>query len=106
MNPRPGTLIEIDVSGILGDLAAAAIAADNRGVLLQRRSERYACVGDSFAGGDYRELREAVEMIGAAAFEILEGIVIADLRAILKADQRRIYRSDRADGSDTLLDGT
>jgi len=105
MDARPGTLIEIDIAGILRDLAAAAVPADYRGVLLQCRREIYSRVGDSFAGRDHRELREAVQMIGAASFEILGGIVIADFGAVLEADQGRIYRGDWADGSDALLNG-
>src|SRR5271170_7614773 len=98
MDARPGTLIEIDIAGILRDLAAAAVAADYRGVLLQCRREIYARVADGFAGRDYRELREAIEMIGAAAFKIFEGIVIADFGAVLETDQGRIYGGDWADG--------
>ncbi len=60
--------------------------------------------GNGFASGDYCELREAIEMIGAAAFEMLEGIVIANFRAILEAHQRRIDGGDRADARNAALD--
>src|SRR5580704_19672438 len=97
-------LIKIDVAGILADLTARTVAANYRGVLLERGGESDACVGYGFTSGDYCELRETIKVIGAAAFEILERIVIADFGAILEAHHRGIYGGDRADGADAALD--
>ncbi len=100
MHARLTALVEIHVAGILRDLAAAAAAADDRRFFAEVRSELDARIGDGFAGGNHRELREAVEMIGATALEIFRGIVIAHFGAVLEAQKGRINGSYWADGGD------
>src|SRR5580704_10103070 len=106
VHARSGSLIEIDIAGILRDLAAAAVTADNCGILAERGSESDTGIRDGFASRNHGELGETVEMIGSAAFEIPGRVVIADFCAVLEAYQRRIYRGDGTDRSDATLNGT
>src|SRR5207248_2895988 len=88
-----------------GGLPAHARSRNDGGVLAQPGRPLDAGVGHGFARGDYGELREAVDEIGALVIEIGAVIVGHDLRSITEAQGGAIGRLYRTDSGTAFAKG-
>ena len=89
-------LVDAIESGVLGGLPAHARPRNDGRVLAEFRRPLDAGIGNGFTRRDHRELRKAVDEIGAFIIEVGAMVVGRDFRSILEAEARAIGRLNRA----------
>src|SRR5512133_3185481 len=92
--------VKLDELIVLGGLSADARAGNDGGARLEIGCEVELGIGDGLSRGDQSELREAIHDSLLRGLEVLRGIEVLDLSAVVEAKARWIDESDGADPGD------